>query len=490
MPDDQLLRLDAVAQAALVRRREVTPLELVDAAIARIERTHDKLNAVILPALDRARDAARVMSGTRGSATTDAPPFAGVPLLMKDLGGHEAGMPCHMGISGLKRIGWRATTDSYTAARLRAAGFVSLGRTNTPELGLLPTSEPVAYGPTRNPWNLARSAGGSSGGAAAAVAAGLVPVAHASDGGGSIRIPAAHCGLVGLKPTRGRVSFGPLAGERWAGFSCELVVTRSVRDTAAILDLLARPMPGDPHFAPPPAQPFAALAVQSPPSLRIGLLADAPRPGVTVHLSCSAAARRAARLLSDLGHRVEAASPSALADEEMIRVFVTVVACNIARTFDGLAQLTGTLLGPDDVEPLTWAVNELGRGVTAPRYIAAVDAVHEFGRRMAAWWEDGFDLLVTPTTAEPPPRLGQFPSTPAEPFLGFTRAAPFGAFTSAFNMSGQPAISLPLHWSEDGLPVGAQLVAGYGREDLLLQVATQLEQAAPWTDRWPTGAGV
>ncbi|MCK6554243.1 amidase [Candidatus Binatia bacterium] len=489
MRDDRIWRLDAVAQAELVRRGEVTPLELVDGAIERIERTHDALNAVILPAFDRARDAARRLRPHTRDAAGTIPAFLGVPLLMKDLGGQEGGAPFHMGIGGLKRIDWRAPTDSYTAARLRAAGFVSLGRTNTPELGLLPTSEPVAYGPTRNPWDPTRSPGGSSGGSAAAVASGLVPVAHASDGGGSIRIPAAHCGLVGLKPTRGRVSFGPLAGERWAGFSCELVVSRSVRDTAAVLDVLALPMPGDPYFPPPPARRFAELATQTPPALRIGVLTHAPRSGIGVDPACRAAALRAARLLEELGHRVEEASPGALADEDATRTFVTVVACNIARTLDAIERLTGKALAAMDVEPLTWAVAELGRATAAPRYIAAVDAAHEFGRKLAAWWEEGFDLLLTPTTGEPPPPLGQFPSTSEEPFLGFTRAAPFGAFTTAFNMSGQPAISVPLHWTAEGLPVGAQLAAGYGREDLLLQVAAQIERAAPWADRWPPIAG-
>jgi len=488
MPDDQTWRLDAVAQAALVRNGAVTPLELVDAAIARIERTHAALNAVILPAFERARDTARTLSAARRRADGEAPPpFLGVPFLMKDLGGQEAGAPCHMGIAGLKRIDWHAPTDSYTAARLRAAGFVSLGRTNTPELGLLPTSEPVAYGPTRNPWNVSRSAGGSSGGSAAAVAAGLVPAAHASDGGGSIRIPASHCGLVGLKPTRGRVSFGPLAGERWAGFSCELVVTRSVRDTAAILDILAMPMPGDPYFPPPPAGTFAALAAHAPPALRIGVLADAPRAGIALDPDCAGAARHAARLLTDLGHRVEEASPAALADEDAIRTFVTVIACNVAQAVERLGQAAGIVLGPDDVEPLTWAIAELGRGYPAPSYIAAVDAAHEFGRRLAAWWEEGFDLLLTPTTAAPPPPIGHFATPPNEPFAGLVRGSPFGAYTSAFNLSGQPGISLPVHWTADGLPVGAQLVARYGREDLLLQVAAQLEHAAPWADRWPGG---
>src|SRR5690606_37245536 len=239
---DELAALDATAQAERVRRVEVTPLELVDAAIARIEKANERLNAVILPAFERARDAAKRLGAAPDLA---ARPFAGVPFLMKDLGGQEAGAPCHMGMKCLKEAGWTEPVASHLAERVAAAGLVSLGRTNTPELGLLPTTEPAAYGPTRIPWNLAHSPGGSSGGAAAAVAAGLVPMAHASDGGGSIRLPAAHCGLVGLKPTRGRSSFGPGVGERWSGFSVELVVSRTVRDSAGFLDAVAGPAPGD-----------------------------------------------------------------------------------------------------------------------------------------------------------------------------------------------------------------------------------------------------
>ena len=252
---DELTRLDAVAQAELARRKEVTPLELVEAAIARIEKLNPSVNAVVLPALERARDEAARAS--RDGSFLERP-FAGVPMLMKDLGGQEANAPAYLGMKCLKRAGWIEPESSHFAARLQQAGFVSLGRTNTPELGLLPTTEPEIFGPTRNPWSLEHSPGGSSGGAAAAVACGMVPAAHASDGGGSIRIPASHCGLVGLKPTRGRSSFGPGAGERWSGFSCELVVSRTVRDTAAVLDVVSGAMPGDPYFAPPPKRLFTS----------------------------------------------------------------------------------------------------------------------------------------------------------------------------------------------------------------------------------------
>ncbi|MCU0668473.1 MAG: amidase [Myxococcota bacterium] len=481
----ELTRLDAMAQAELVRRGEVSPRELVDAAIARIEKTNPAVHAVVSTAFDRARDAAVALEAEakRGAKR----PFLGVPFLMKDIGGQEAGAPYHMGMKCLKRAQWTEAASSHFTEKLYAAGFVSLGRTNTPELALLPTTEPEAYGATANPWNLGHSAGGSSGGAAAAVAAGMVPAAHASDGGGSIRIPASHCGLVGLKPTRARASFGPAAGERWSGFSCEHVVSHSVRDTAAILDVVAGRMPGDPYSAAPPSRPYLQEIGADPGRLRIGVLAGSPREGVQVDPACSEAARIAARALASLGHHVEESSPEAYADTQVGRSYVTLVASNIARSLDAVGEKLGRTLVPDDVENTTWAVAQIGRATTAPAYLAMLEWAHAFGRRMAAWWEGGFDLLVTPVTAEPPPPLGQFVSPPDVPLKAYLRAAPFGAFTFPINLTGQPAISLPLHHTESGLPVGAMLTAAYGREDLLLRVAAQLEQAVPWRERRAPG---
>jgi len=319
------------------------------------------------------------------------------------------------------------------------------------------------------------------------VAAGVVPVAHASDGGGSIRIPASHCGLVGLKPTRARSSFGPATGERWAGCSVEGFVTRSVRDTAALLDLVAGAMPGDPYTAPPPARPFASEVGADPGRLRVGLMPVAPRDG-ELHPECRAAAVAAGRLLEAQGHAVEIAHPAALDDAEALKGFLTVVSAGVAFALDAAAVKIGRPLGPADVEPLTWAVAQLGRGFTAPTYVAAVALNHAHGRRLAAWWDGGFDLLCTPTCAQPPPPLGHFAAPPENPLAGYLRAAPYGAFTMHFNVSGQPAISLPLHWTADGLPVGVQLVAPYAREDMLLEVAAELEEAVPWRGRRATVA--
>jgi amidase len=474
---DSLSLLDATAQAELVRSGEVKPLELVDAAIARIEKLDPELGSVITRQFDRAR---------AWAAAGDLPagPFRGVPMLLKDLGAHLAGDPVHCGMRALKKAGWCEPGESYFAERLRLAGLISLGRTNTPELGLLPTTEPEAYGPTRNPWQPTHSSGGSSGGSAAAVAAGLVAAAHASDGGGSIRIPASHCGLVGLKPTRGRASFGPGLGERWAGCSAEGFVTRSVRDTAALLNLVSGARAGDPYSAPPPPRPFASEVGAAAGRLRIGVMLRAPRE-VALHPDCRAAASSAAKQLEALGHRVEEAHPAALDETDGVRGFVTVVMCATARALEAWSAKIGAPIEEGDVEPLTWALAKLGRTTTAVQYLAAIEGNQAHVRRVAGWWQSGFDLLLTPTCGAPPPPLGHFAGTSENPLAGYANAMPFGVFTSVFNQSGQPAISLPLHQSAAGLPIGVQLVADVGGEGLLLRVAAQLEQAAPWAGRLP-----
>jgi amidase len=476
MPDTGSL-LDATAQAELVRRGEVTPLELVDAAIARIEKLDPELGAVITRQFERARAAAAAPDLPQG-------PFRGVPMLLKDLGAHLAGDPVHLGMRALRRANWREPGESYFAERLRLAGLISLGRTNTPELGLLPTSEPAAYGRTRNPWKPTHSSGGSSGGSAAAVAAGYVAAAHASDGGGSIRIPASHCSLVGLKPTRGRSSFGPGVGERWAGCSVEGFVTRSLRDSAALLDVVSGPRAGDPYAAAPPAAPFASELARPPGRLRIGAMLRAPR-AVALHPDCRAAVSAAAKQLEALGHHVEEAHPEALDETDGVRGFVAIVAVSTARALEAWSARIGAPIGKPDVEPLTWAIAEMGRATSATQYLAALESNQAHVRRVTGWWQQGFDLLLTPSCAAPPPPLGHFDATPENPFAGYANALPFGVFSSTFNLTGQPAISLPLHMGSEGLPIGIQLVAEFGGEARLLQVAAQLEQAAPWSTRIP-----
>jgi amidase len=475
---DDLDVLDATAQAELVRSGDVSCIELVDAAINRIEKLNPELNAVIHTRFEQAREEA-------ASAALPDGPFRGVPTLFKDLMCALEGEPCHEGMGFLKDNDYRAGYTDNLARRFLDAGFVCCGRTNTPELGLVPTTEPVAYGRTLNPWDTSRTTGGSSGGSAATVAAGMVPVAHGNDGGGSIRIPASCCGLVGLKPSRGRTSVGPRYGQLTMILNVELMLTRSVRDTARILDAVWEPFPGDPVIAPAPVRPFADEVGADAGRLRVGLLTQNPMGGVEVEPDCVAAAEDAARLLESLGHGVDVSHPEALDNPDLMAPFGIVWTAGTARDLDDYAAFVGKPITQKDVEPLTWALAQSGWTVSSSQYIEAVSDLQRFARSITAWWEDGFDLLLTPTLGEPPVPLGTFDSPPDNPLHGFFRAGQFVPFAAQFNITGQPAISLPLSWNADGLPVGTQLVAAYGREDLLLRVAAQLEQARPWADRRP-----
>jgi amidase len=474
MMSDDLARLDATAQAQLVRDRQASALELVDAAIERIEALNGELNAVIHPLFEKARETA--------SGELPDGPFAGVPFLLKDLGAAFAGEPLHMGMRILKEVGFRAPVDTYLAVRFRDAGFINVGKTNTPELGILPTTEPDAYGATLNPWDRSRSPGGSSGGAACAVASGMVPVAHANDGGGSIRIPASACGLVGLKPTRQRTSAGPLAGDHMSGLAEELVVSKSVRDTATVLDAVHGPAPGDPYVASPPGRPYLNEVGADPGGLRIGLATEPP-VDVTPDAEVVEAAHDAGRLLESLGHSVEEGGPGGIEGMDIIDSFLTRWMAGQAATLDQLAAVVGRPLRHEDVEPLTWALAEEGRRRSAAQYLGAVAQHQVMARLIAGWFESGFDLLLTPTMGEPPTQLGSFDDSGPEPLETIHRGVRTAAFTAALNATGQPAISLPLHWSDGGLPIGVQLVAPCGREDVLIRVGAQLEEARPWATR-------
>ena len=476
--DDELATLDATASAELVSRGEVSPAELVDAAIERIEKLNGDLNAVITPLYEKARAAA--------AAGLPDGPFRGVPFLLKDLDTLSAGDPFHAGMKLLKRAGHIAGHSSHLVEKFHAAGLVTLGKTNTPELGLDITTEPEAYGPSCNPWNPEHSTGGSSGGSAAAVASGMVPFAHASDGGGSIRIPASECGLVGLKPSRGRISLGPEYGEYWHGLVVSHVVSRSVRDSAGVLDAISGAMPGDPYTAPPPARPYAEEVGADPGRLHIGLMPEAPEGASSVHADCAAAIERTGRLLESLGHRVDVAHPDALDEHGVVLGgFSTLVCCWTAKALDHWGEVVGRPVAEDDVEAPTWQLAQVGRSISGMQYLGAVEELHAWSRRMARWWEDGFDLLVTPTIAAPPPRIGELAAAPDDPAIGTSKAFELIPFTTQFNVTGQPAVSLPLAWSSAGLPIGVQLVAAYAGEDLLIRLASQLERAQPWSDRRP-----
>jgi amidase len=453
----------------------VTPRELAEAAIERIETLNGDLNAVIHPLFEQAL------------ATEPADgPFRGVPFVVKDLVCAVKDAPHHEGMRFLKEQGFRADADSWLAGRFREAGFVFVGKTNTPELGILPTTEPEAYGPARNPWNTDHSTGGSSGGSGAAVAAGMVAIGHANDGGGSIRIPASCNGLVGLKATRARVSMAPL-GDFGGGLATELVVSHSVRDTAAVLEWTSEGAPpGEPYFAPPKARPYTNEVGADPGKLRIGLLTSPPGGLQASHPDCVAAAESAARTLESLGHSVEVSHPAALDDEGYIAQFLVRWTAGVAAGLDFWGMRTGKQVTAEDVEPCTWALAEQGWSNSAAAYLSAIGYAQIVSRAVLSWWQD-FDLLLTPTMAQPPAEIGTIGTgrDDESPLAPIERSIPYAAFTAAFNATGQPAISLPLHWSEAGLPIGVQLVGDLGREDLLLQVASQLEQAEPWAERRP-----
>jgi amidase len=461
---------DALAQAELVRRGKITPAELVEAAIARLEGGNPELRAMVTDRFERARAEAR------GPLPEGA--FRGVPLLLKDLGASSAGDPLYEGMGALCRRAYRAPRDSYVVEKLRAAGFVIVGKSATPELGLLPTTEPLAFGATRNPYDRTRSPGGSSGGAAAAVAAGLVPIAHASDGGGSIRIPASCCGLVGLKPSRGRVSLGPARRAIAARLVTEAAVTRSVRDAAALLDVLAGPMPGDLGPLPAPSAPFARAVELDPGRLRVAAFSQffgpdgrraSPAPAALEALE------HAVGLLERAGHRVERTRYPPLEDPDYPRAFRLVWAEMTRASLDGWAPDLGEPLGEREVEPVTWALASLAAASDPQTRRHAWAKLREASRRGLALWRD-YDLLLSPTLAEPPPPLGQF----FDPETALDRAARLSPYTAPLNVSGEPAISLPLWRDGDGLPIGIQLAAPLGREDCLLAVAAQLERAQPF----------
>ena len=468
----EITLLDATAQADLVRRGEVSPAELVEAAIGRIEAVNPRLDAVVRTRFGEAR--------AEAAGKLPDGPFRGVPILFKDLGCTVAGEVTAFGVGPMRQLAWPVT--SYLAASFRAAGFIPLGRTNVPEMGTTVTTEPRSFPPARNPWDPGRSTGGSSGGSAAAVASGMVAVAHASDGGGSIRIPASECGMVGLKPTRGRVSQGPMVGEGWAGGTIDGVLTRTVRDAAGVLDVISTRQPGEPYYAPPLRRPLGKEVGADPGPLRIGIL---DRPGGEGYLDdpeCRAALAGAAKLLEKLGHHVEESAPEAMFEPAFARHFNTIIAADTEATFRAFEMLLGRPISEDEIEPRNAAYRRAGAAMDAMTYLQSRAWIGMWVRRMAQWL-DGHDLLVTPTLGAPPPELGWF--TAAGPEAEGQRIASFIPYTAQFNMTGQPAVSLPLHWTPGGLPVGVQLVAGYGREDLLVQVASQLEEAAPWAGRHP-----
>ncbi len=409
-----------------------------------------------------------------------AGPFAGVPFLLKDLLAFYKGVPITFGTKNLRN--YVPDHDSELVSRYKKSGLIVLGKTNTPELGLLPTTEPHLFGPCRNPWNLNRTAGGSSGGSAAAVASGMVPAAHGNDGGGSIRIPASCCGVFGLKPTRARNPLGPDFGDVMSGLVAEHVLTRSVRDSAAMLDATMGNAVGDPYCAPPPVRPYANEVGANPGRLRIACFSQPPS-GAPLSGDCRKAFQDAIKLCESLGHHLAEAKPVLNADI-LARAFTTIWSAGCSSTIAGIAQTTGQKPSADQYEPVTWGLYEMGRKISGADYLFAVQTIQRISREVARFFLD-YDLLMTPTLGEPPVELGTFDSPPDDPLKGWRRSARFVPFTPLFNATGQPAMSVPLYWDEEGVPIGTHFVGRFGDEATLFRLAAQLEDARPWKQRKP-----
>ena len=465
-------RYDASGLAALVKRREVTPTELLDAALERTAARNPALNAITM----------RLEDFARGTIVAGLPagPFEGVPFLLKDLTASLAGFrmtrTSHFFVDSPP-----AAADTEHVKRLKRAGLVIFGRTNTCELGLSLTCEPQLTGPTKNPWDLTRISGGSSGGAAAATGARIVPMAHGTDGFGSIRAPAACCGLVGLKPTRGRNTLAPVAGEALSGLAAEHAVTLSVRDCAVLLDATSGPGLGDPYAAPPAARPFRDEVGADPGRLRIAFTRKAP-DGAAVSAQSLRQLDATARLCAALGHHVEEADPQ-VDGEAMLPAFLTLSAANTVVNLEG-HPTKGRGPRPDELEKVTWSMYERGQRVTGPEYLRAIQSAHLLSRQMAAFHAN-YDILLTPGLADGAAKLGWIDMMLDDVEEYWRRVFAFSPFTVLFNLTGQPAIVLPLGVSAEGLPMATQLVARFGDEATLFRLASQLEAAQPWFDRMP-----
>ncbi len=462
---------DGLGLAELVKKKKVKASELVEAAIERIERHNPRLNAVIF----RDYEGARVRAKSKLSG-----PFAGVPMLLKDILGFKKGWPNRDGSRFVPSTPHHY--DSTLVARFEAAGMIALGRTNVPEFGSVPLTECKLYGPAHNPWHLEHSTGGSSGGSAAAVAAGIVPFAHANDGGGSIRVPASACGLVGLKPTRGRNPLGPAIGDIMGGLVAEHVVSRTVRDTAAVLDATAGPEPGDPYAAPPSPGPYLKAIAKKPKKLSIAFATKSFR-GSAFDPEVEKATEETAKLCKKLGHAVEEGMPE-IPTDLLIGSFMQIWAAGLASLVDFYSGAIGKQPQAGDFEGLNFALYQVGKTITASKYQAAWASLQSAARTVGRWHER-YDVWLTPVLSRTPIKLGTVNMEATDIMAGYAPIIDYIPFTALQNATGQPAISLPLHWSASGLPIGVQFVGRLGEEHLLLQLAAQIEKAQPWIKKRP-----
>lgn len=476
---DEFIGYDAIALGELVRKGEIKPTELLETVINRIERINPKINAVIHKMYDQAREMAKVDS-VEGV-------FSGVPFLLKDLLAEYKGAPFEEGSLAVR--GYVSKLDSELVKRQKAAGLNIVGKTNTCEFGLLPTTEPKLNGPTLNPWNPNLTPGGSSGGSAAAVATGIVPIAHGNDGGGSIRCPASCCGLFGLKPTRGRNPMGPLFGDGVNGLAAEHAISLTVRDSAALLDATSGPDIGDPYYAPPKERPYLEEVKREPNRLKIGFLTSIPEGwGLETHLhrDCQNAVEDAAALCQKLGHIVEEIYPSELSQPNLTKTFGQIFTCNAGRIIAYWEEEMDKKITEDQVESLTWASAQAGLKRTGADYLGCVERIQRFSRKMARWYhQGGYDMLLSPTLSIPPVKLGSFEPTADDPMSGFKTTNAFVSLTFIQNITGLPAMSVPLYWNKDNIPIGVQFAGRFGDEAGLFRLAAQLEQERPWADRKP-----
>jgi amidase len=484
---DELVKYDAIGLGELIKRREIKPGELVKAIIHRIEKVNPRLNAVIHKMYDEASYFAGRCDLEKTSSKLLKSRFFGVPFLLKDLIAEYKGSPFNEGSWAVK--GYVSKIDSELVIRQKEGGLIIIGKTNTPEFGLLPTTEPVLYGATTNPWNPIVTAGGSSGGSAAAVAAGIVPMAHGNDAGGSIRIPASCCGLFGLKPTRGRNPMGPLFGDLGSGIVHEHAITRTVRDSAALLDLTSGPDAGDPYCAPPKERPFLEEVERDPGRLRIGFLDSIPEGWsleTQLHPDCERAVRDAASLCEHLGHFLQEIVPQDLSYPNLFKRFGVLLSCLAGRFIAYWEAELGKRLTEDHLEPQTWITYQAGLKRTGADYLGALEDIQRFARKLSNWYVQGdYDLILSPTIGIPPVKLGSFRPVSEDPMNWARMANLFCAFTYVHNLTGQPAMSVPLFWNQDNVPIGIQFAARFGDEARLFRLAGQLERARPWADRRP-----
>jgi amidase len=484
---DELIGYDAVGLGKLIRQRELGIIELLEATIQRIEKINPQLNAVIHKMYDQARETAEYWrSQTRTGQANDAV-FCGVPFLLKDLIAECKGTPFNEGSRAVQ--GNISKLDSEIVKRYKASGLIIVGKTNTAEFGVLPATEPAIHAPTLNPWDPSLTAGGSSGGSAAAVAAGIVPMAHGNDGGGSLRIPASCCGLFGLKPTRGRNPLGPLFGDLGGGIVHEHAVTRTVRDSAALLDVTSGPDIGDPYCAPFKERPFLEETGKETGRLKIGFLTRVPEgwnDETELHPDCAAAVKDAAHLCESLGHIVEEASAAQLSYPDIPKTFVLIFICFVGHVIAYWERELGRKIRQDELEPVTWNLYQESLKTTGASYLVAVEDLQRFARKMENWYHKGnFDILLSPTMRIPPTKLGAFQSSPDDPLKWIRIALSFVAFTRTQNITGQPAMSVPLFWNADNVPIGVQFAGKFGDEATLFRLAAQLEKERPWLNKKP-----